>query len=86
MILNVLLTIIEAPILALIDLLPHGAGLGLNTLATSIVGSSYWPQLGWANDYFPLDTAITCIELILATAIIMVTLQMATWIYDKIRG
>lgn len=86
MITNFLLTFLITPVVALIQLLPSGSGLGLNTLATTITGSSYWPALGWANDYFPINTAITCITVIISVLVIMTTIQIGMWLFHQFWG
>lgn len=86
MITNTLLTVVTAPILALISLLPTGSDLGIHAFATSLTTSSYWPHLGWPNDYIPLDTAVTCMGLILTTAAVMLVIQITLWIYHQLWG
>ncbi len=87
MIVSSLLWIILAPIQGLIDLLPTaGSGLGINTLATTITSSSYWPNLGWANDYFPVDLAITLIGFTITAMFTMFTIRIALWLYHQFWG
>ena len=86
MITTTIVNLLLFPIQALFDTIPQHAGFGLNTLAQTITSSSYFPNLGWINDYFPLDTAMTALAYILSTIAIMLIANIAIWIYHQFWG
>jgi hypothetical protein len=87
MITNLFLNLIWAPIHGIFNLLPTaGAGLGINTLATTITTSSYWPSLGWANNYFPLDLTVNLFTVLLGVYFTLLGIRVVVWVYHQFWG
>jgi hypothetical protein len=75
------LAIVTAPF----ALLPTIGSLGLNTLATTITTSSWWPPLGWANNYFPISEAIAMITFLVTVFVVMYLVKAAIWLWNTIK-
>jgi hypothetical protein len=87
MVTDLLLNLVLAPIAALFHHLPGiGAGLGMHSLATTITTSSFWPDLGWANNYLPLDLAATLMGILITTTITMLGIRVTLWVYHQFWG
>ena len=79
--LNGILTILTAPL----ALLPHEPSLGIATGASTLTSSSFFPHLGWANDFFPLSEAIAMIGIAAATFLVIYVIKLALWLWDTIK-
>jgi hypothetical protein len=75
------LSIITAPF----TYLPTMPSLGLNSLATTITGSSYWPNLGWINNYIPVGEAVGLITTLVAIFTVMYLVKAAIWLWNTIK-
>jgi hypothetical protein len=66
--------------------LPTGTTSSLTTAVSNLTSSSFWPDLGWANNYLPLDQAITALGLLLTLFAITYVVQVAIWVYHFFWG
>jgi hypothetical protein len=71
------------------DVLPIGTnastnclGLGLNCQAQSITSSSQWPQLGWLNNYLPLDQMVLAAQLLITTVLVTLVIRIGIYLWN----
>lgn len=58
-----------------------GSGnLGLNTLAQSVVGDSFFSGLAWANNYVPLTQAVAAFGVVLGFVLLALTIRLVLWV------
>jgi hypothetical protein len=62
--------------------LPSGSSLNLTTQAATITTSSYWPQLGWLNNYIPVDQAVAALTLIITTWGVVYLIRIGIWLWN----
>jgi hypothetical protein len=82
MITSALINLILVPITAVLSLLPSGTPLNLNTQMQNITNTSYWPKLGWINNYIPLDQMTAAATIIIAALGITLTIRVAIYIWN----
>lgn len=82
---NAILAIILTPLNFIINQLPTEPGLGLNTLATTITTSTFWPHLGWANDYFPLTEFAAYLAITLTVFAVAYLIRIFIWLWDTVK-
>jgi hypothetical protein len=79
--LNAVISILAAPF----TLLPTGTSLDINSAASTLTSSSFFPHLGWANDYFPLDEFVILLGIALSTWVIVYLIRFAIWVWNTIK-
>jgi hypothetical protein len=80
-VLNAVISVLAAPF----TLLPTGSSLDINSAATTLTGSSFFPSLGWANDYFPLTEFVGLLTIALSTWLITYLIKFALWIWNTVK-
>jgi hypothetical protein len=79
--LNAIISIIAAPF----TLLPTGTSLDIHSAVTTLTSSSLFPNLGWANDYFPITEFVLLLTIALSTWLIMYLIRFALWIWNIVK-
>jgi hypothetical protein len=80
-ILNSIIDVIAGPL----SLLPTESSLNINSLTGTLTSSAFFPNLGWANNYFPLDEFGTLLTIALTTWLITYLIKFALWIWNTIK-
>ena len=62
--------------------LPVGNTLNLTTDALAITTSPYWPQLGWINNYIPIDQAVAAFTTIIGAWTVIYLIRIGLWLWN----
>jgi hypothetical protein len=64
--------------------LPTTPTLGLNTLAGTITGTSFFDHLGWLNSYWPVSESLDALGVLIGVIVIMFLVRILLWVATKL--
>ncbi len=73
----------ESLIYTLLSVIPDPSVPGLNSLATTVVGESWFGYLGWVNDYIPLDAMVAAALMVVGVWSVMWVVKLVIWLLGK---
>jgi len=78
-----ILGLFEAIVSGVLGLLPSPTVPGLNSLATTVVGESWFNGLGWVNNYLPLTDILSAFGIVLAVWGAVWIVKVILWLLGK---